>query len=415
MKTFIISVILLTAFLPAALSQQEIDLLMLNKNYKEALQKIEQQLRLRPGADLYFKQGLIFSSLQDYQRALGAYSEALRYDPGNSAILAEMADGLSVLGNNREAIQYYKMALEHDPGNLVLAGKLGRTYINEKEYKNAYDVFSGIYSRDSTNMYWNKQLAYCAFRTFKRGQAVYLYEKVLEENPRDLGTYLNLLHAYDSRKEGGKVLDLIERGLNEFPGEPEFYLERAAYYFRNKMYEPAMHDFQSYFDNGGAPVYEIRMNYGISTYFAGAANEALEIFNNLNRENPNDGIVMYYQSLCYKKLKNFEESEKLMKWAIEASIPGYVADMYHHLGQIFGQQRKFKESVDALEKSYRMDPGNFEILFEIATTYEEFNSNKTLALNYYNIYLKEAGERGRNINYVLTRISRIKEELFFDE
>ncbi len=104
-----------------------------------------------------------------------------------------------------------------------------------------------------------------------------------------------------------------------------------------------------------------------------------------------------------------------MNAAIEAATPAYLPEMYHHLGQIYGQQRKFKESIAALQKANELDPENAEVLFEIATTYEEYNSNKTLALNYYRLYLKEAGESGNNVDYALTRITRIKEEMFFEE
>ena len=101
--------------------------------------------------------------------------------------------------------------------------------------------------------------------------------------------------------------------------------------------------------------------------------------------------------------------------AIEAATPAYLPEMYHHLGQILAQQRKFEASIAALQKANQLDPTNAEVLFEIATTYEEFNSNKTLALNYYRIYLMEAGESGKNVDYALTRITKIKEELFFEE
>jgi tetratricopeptide (TPR) repeat protein len=104
-----------------------------------------------------------------------------------------------------------------------------------------------------------------------------------------------------------------------------------------------------------------------------------------------------------------------MNTAIESATPYYLPEMYHHLGQIYGQQRKFEESIIALKKANELDPENHEILFEIATTYEEFNSNKTIALNYYTIYLKEAGESARNINYALDRINKLKEDLFFEE
>ncbi len=414
-KQCLFFIVFVFAFSNVSFSQDKIDVLILNKNYEQALQEINDQINFNPTAKLYFKKGMVYNSLQNYQEALNAYAQALQYEPENPEILTELAENLSLLGNIIDAEEFYKKAIVLNPNDLVLKSKLGRVYINQRKNKPAYDLFAEIYLKDSTNVFWNKQLAYCSYKINRRTQAIYLYKKILESNPRDYSVYSNLIHAYNWKKEGDEIMEVIRKGLNEFPHDPELILERANYFFRSKMYELAMSDFHNYFENGGDSIYEIAMNYGISTYFAGFTEDALITFNDLNRANPMDPIVMYYQSLCYKKLKNFEESEKLMQWAIDFSMPDYVADMYHHLGQIYGQQRKFKESIEALEKSYELDPRNYEILFEIATTYEEFNSNKTLALNYYNIYLKEAGESGRNVNYALDRITRIKEDLFFEE
>src|SRR5690606_23480169 len=200
-----------------------------------------------------------------------------------------------------------------------------------------------------------------------------------------------------------------------FPDDAELLLERANFYFRSRSYEPAMKDFEAYFAASGDSTYEIVLNYAISSYFSKDETTAMKILENLYRANPNDLVVMYYMSLCYKKMTDYENAEKYMQWAIDLTVPDYVSDMYHNLGQIFGQQRKFAESIAALQKANELDPTNAEVLFEIATTFEEYNSNKTMALNYYRLYLKEAGEGGNNVDYALTRISRIKEEMFFEE
>lgn len=396
-------------------SQDKIDVLLINKNYEKALSEINSRIAKKPTPQLYLKKGMVYNNLQNYQEALNSFSEALLIDPDNLEILVEMAEGLSILGNNADAINYFEKAMVISPENLVIAGKLGRVYINQKDYVNGYGVFEYIYERDSSNIYWNKQYAYCSFKVFKRKQAAYLYEKVIEANPRDYGSYSNLIYSYDRKKEGNKVLAVIDKGLEQFPGDAELILERASYMFKIKRYEQAMINFEKYFAADGDSIYEIALNYGISSYFSQKEEKALGIFEDLYRANPNDMFVMYYQGLCYKKLKKFEEAEKMMLWAIEATVPEYVAEMYHHLGQIYGQERKFAESVSALEKSYEINPQKHEVLFEIATTYEEFNSNKTLALNYYQIYLKEAGEAGENTNYAMTRITKIKEDMFFDE
>jgi tetratricopeptide (TPR) repeat protein len=416
MKTTIRFILFVFLLIPVfTVAQENIDILILNKDYEKALTEIENLIKKEPSATLFLKKGIVYQNLQDYQNAVQAFTGGLSYEPDNIALMGEAAECFSVLGNNQDAISYYEAAMKIDSTDLVMAGKLGRVYINTKEYKKAYNIFSFVYGRDSTNVLWNKQLAYSAFRVFKREQAVYLYEKVLEENPRDYGTYSNLIHAYNWKTEGNEIMATIDKGLEQFPGDPELILERAEYFFRTKRYGPAMLQFEKYNGTGNPMEYETMMNYGISTYFAGYNEKALEIFNDLYRLNPNDPIVMYYQSLCYKNLKNFEESEKLMQWAIDSSTPDYVSEMYHHLGQIMGQQRKFKESVAALQKAYELNPENHEILFEIATTFEEYNSNKTMALNYYRVYLQEVGEDGKNINYALDRISKLKEDLFFEE
>jgi tetratricopeptide (TPR) repeat protein len=412
LKLFVVIFFLLPFVVPA---QQKIDVLILNKEYDKALREIDKQLNEKPSAALYLKKGTIFQSQQNFQNAIAAYLEGLQDEPENVMLMGEAAECFSILGNNHDAVSYYKKASELAPGDLVLAGKLGRVYISLKEYKAAYDVFSSIYTRDSSNVFWNKQLAFCAFQTFRREEAVHLYEKVIESNPRDLGSYLNLISCYNWRKEGNQIISAIQKGLMEFPNDPELIYEQAMYFYKTKRYGPAMVEFEKYAGISKDVDYETLMNYGIATYFAGFEEKALSIFEELFAQNPNDALVIYYKSLCYKKMKNFEEAGKLMQWAIDASTPDYVAEMYHHLGQIYGQLRLFKESIEALQKAVELNPDKVEVFFEIATTYEEFNSNKTLALNYYQIYLKEAGEEGKNIIYALERIEKIKEDLFFDE
>ena len=396
-------------------SQEKIDLLILNKNYEEALTEIEIQINKNSSAQLFYKQGLIYNNLQNYQEALNSYSAALQFEPNNSEIIADMAEGLSILGNHYDAVTYFKKAIELEPENLTLKGKLGRVYINQKKIKPAYDIFAEIFTKDSSNVYWNKQLAYCSFRVGRRTQAISLYENVLEVNPRDYGTYSNLIHSYSTKKEPDRIIATIDKGLQQFPGDAALILERANFYFKTKNYESAMNEFENYFAADGDSIYEIVMNCAISTYFSEDVNKALKILGSLFKANPYDPFVQFYMSLCNKRLKNFEEAESMMQWAIEMSIPDYVSEMYHHLGQIFGQQRKFKESIEALQKSYEIKPNNHEVLFEIATTYEEFNSNKTLALNYYRIYLEEASDGAKNVNYALDRITKLKEDLFFEE
>ncbi len=396
-------------------AQDKIDLLILNKNYQEALKQINKKIDQQASVLLYLKKGIVYTNLQNYQEALNAFSAGYKLEPENKEILNEMAENLAILGNYYDAVPFFEKAKEQEPGNLSIAAKMGRNYINLDNYSKAFDVFTEVYSKDSTNLYWNKQLAYCAFKTGKKDMAITLYEKIINDNPRDYGSYFNLLRLYNRAEQADDFLTVIDKGLEQFPGNSRFYEELAGYKFANKDYEQAKENYENYFHANGDSLYKVMMNYGISCYFSKDEKLAINILQKCQILNPNDPFVMFYLSLSYKKLLDYETAESYMKGAINFSIPGYLSEMYHHLGQIYGQQRKFDSSIKALKKSEEYDPQNYEVLFEIATTYEEYNSNKTLALNYYRIYLKEAGEEARNVNYALDRIKKIKEELFFDE
>ena len=396
-------------------SQEKTDLLILQKNYAEALIQIDKKLQQQPGAELFLKKGLIMNNLQQYQEAAAAYSAGLQYDPDHFELNSEIAESLSLLGNYHDAVQFYQKAAQLQPQNQVIKGKLGRTFMSLKNYTKAHETFTELYALDSINVYWNKQLAYCAYETGKREQAKQLYERVLAENPRDYKTYINLSQLYKINEQE-KAVAILEQGLLQFPGDAELNLMFANLYFGGKQYELAVPKFENYYSAGGDTLdLKTRLNYGICNYLAGEEEKALKTLRNIYYLNPNDAILLFYLSLCHKKMKNFGDAESFMEGAIDMSYPDWLPEMYHHLGQIYGQQRKFPESIEALKKSHEMDPTNPEVLFEIATTFEEYNTNKTLALTYYRIYLKEAGEAGKNINYALKRIERIKEDLFFEE
>jgi cytochrome c-type biogenesis protein CcmH/NrfG len=75
----------------------------------------------------------------------------------------------------------------------------------------------------------------------------------------------------------------------------------------------------------------------------------------------------------------------------------------------------YKKAVPALKKAYELDSSKCSILFEIATTYEELQNSKSLALRYYEVFLKAVNKDDPEYRklrlYALARKKEIKEEL----
>ncbi|RKD88525.1 tetratricopeptide repeat protein [Mangrovibacterium diazotrophicum] len=411
---FIFPVCLILMIVSSGKAQNEVDLLILNRHYSEALNSLEQQLNVTPEASLYFKKGLVCEKLMDYESAISALNEACKLEPNNTIYWEELADAHSALGNYLYAVTYFKKAISIDPTDVRMKGKLAQAYISLKAYPDAFRCYQEIWASDSTNTYYNRYYAYAAYRIGKNDLAVKLYEQLAAKGSHDLNTWTNLATIYNQQKRMTNAVVTCERGLDLFPKNPSLLLKIADSYFAFQEYGKALFAYENYLAVGDSTL-DVMKNYGICLYFDKQEEKALQTLEPCYEVTVNDPIVNFYMGACYKKLKRFDESAGFLELAVETATPAYLAEIYHHLGQVYGFQRKFEDSILAYKKALEIDPSKDELLFEIATTYEEFNANKVIALHYYREYAKAAGEGGVNINYALDRIKKIKEELFFED
>lgn len=407
-------VTLLALVTPLLAWAQSIDLLILNKNYPEALTAINRSLAENASGDLYFKQALIFRNLNQPLNAEKSLIHSIRLDSTNCTYLSEYADLLTELGNPYRAAEYYLKASAICMTDLDLKYKLCRSYLNLDEVKKAFDLAQSIYAVDSTNISYTKLYGLIAQKAGKTELAINLFESVLSLNPFDFTSYLNLITQYMLAKNAVGVVRTADRALYFFPENAAIRSREANSLYVLKEYEEAAPPFELYLANNDS-TFAILKNYGISNYYNNNYRKAVEVLEKCRQLVLNDDIVYFYLGLAYKNLSDYSRSADCLIAAIACAQPVYMTEMYHHLGQVYALNRQFKQSVDALQKAHELNPEKVDLLFEIATTYEEFNANKRLALNYYNTYLKAAGEKAKNASYARNRIQRIKQELFTEK
>lgn len=413
MKNFLVVFLLFGVLY--SFSQDNVDRLIFEKNFTEALSKLDKMIENKPSATLYYKKGLILSNLQYYQEAIKSYTQAARLNPENGEITTEMADAYATLGDNDEAVKLYQKVLKVDSTNLQAAGKLGKTLIVMNKMSEAYNVFSALYQKDSSNVYWNRQYAFCSFKTDNTSRAIWLYNKVLDANPADVGSIINLSRVFSGKKDSILPgIEVILKGLSALPQNKVLTFELANLWFRKKDYVQAKKTFEEYFRITGDTA-KINALYGYSLYYCKKAEEAINILNKCMIVNPNDPLVWFYIALGYKELKDMKSAEYFMKIAIETAQSPFIADFYHHLGLIYDEQRKFPEAISSFKKTLEYDPASAEVYFDLASTYEEYQADKSLALTYYKLYLEKADPESKNRKYASDRINRINEKLFFEK
>jgi len=385
---------------------QNIDLLVLEKNYPQALVEINKSLKIQPEPELFLKKAQVYRMLNKPLSAARSLENALDYDSLNVKYLTEYADLQTELGNNYKAVQFYQKAVENSADDLILQFRLGRSYMNCEDYKKAFEIFRQIQTKDSTNLVYNKYLGLAANRIGQTDLAIEMFESVLEYNPNDLSSYLNLILLYLKKKDAVQIVRIADRALYNFPENPAILIREANSLYAIKEYKEAKPAFEQYLAKNDS-VFDVLENYGITLYFVNEDLQARRMMEKCFTLEPSNQFVNYYLGLICKRLGDLPNSVEYLNMAIAASQPAYLTEMYHHLGQVFGLQREFKKSIEALQKAYQCNPLRTEILVEIATTWEESDSDKRKALIYYREYLHKAGDNSENLEFAKERIRTI--------
>ncbi len=406
--------LILILVLPFWGQAQEIDILILNRDFDKALTQIDYQLTQSPSAKLYFKKSMVHQQLMNYSAALEDLNQALSIEPSNVDYLKARAGISQSMGNNSIAVIDFQHALQINPNDLVLKYELGKTYLRLADFNAAFKTFEEIQLVDSTNLMFNKYSALAAYKATKYKRAVYLYHKYLVQNPNDLNAYINLSNSFLKLKKERPSWNMLRMAHQKFPNNRMVHLKLGNAMFASKMYVPAQAYYHSFMTKHDTllPVY---MNYGICLYHNKHTEHAIEVLEDCYSMAPDDTYINFYLGVSHKRLKHNELAAKYLDFAIYISIPEFHPEMYHHLAQVFNRQQEFAKSIECYQKAYELDNRKVEVLFEIATTYEEYNYRSTEALAFYRSYVKEAGKGGDNINYALDRIKLIKEELFMNE
>jgi tetratricopeptide (TPR) repeat protein len=129
-----------------------------------------------------------------------------------------------------------------------------------------------------------------------------------------------------------------------------------------------------------------------------------------------DPMLNFYLGVCYSRLDDNKTGIIYLERAIEYITSPITSSIHLYLAKAYSSTKSFDKAVSEYLKHIELDSSNPEVLYEIATTYEEFGDNKQKALNYYSRYIRETDDiGGERYEYAKSRILHIKEKIHFEK
>ncbi len=181
-----------------------------NRNYQEAIDKIEKFIALRSGNDIaYNLLGLSYFQIKNYNQAINNYKKALEINPESISVYNNLAIVYLNRGQPQKAISSYKKILSINPNSSEAWRKLGLVYIDLKDYQ----------------------------------KAIACYKKILEIVPNNTSVYNDLGWIYGVINDYQKSIEYFKKYSKHNPSDPEIYFKLGLVYLEAKNYAQAKEKF----------------------------------------------------------------------------------------------------------------------------------------------------------------------------
>jgi tetratricopeptide (TPR) repeat protein len=343
-------------------------------------------------SDEAFGKGVSLHQAGDILGAIGAYEQALRYQPSRLDAHSNLGAALAHLGRFDEAVEHYREALEVDPGQVQVWFNLGLALYKSGRAEEAAAAFRQVLDRDATQRAPLLLLADCLLQLGKDAEAVAL----LSPRESDLGddklfAYL-LGTALVRQKDLARGQALIDR-LFRAGESAEGHLLLGAQYVRRDDWRNALPELKRAIEmNPDLP--GAHALYGMALTSSGDRPAAMAAFRQELLLNPNDFDANLRLGLLLRDENQVDAAADYVKRA--ARLRPNDPDVLYGLARIHLAQESPQEARKALEGL-------------VAAVPEFENGHVLLATVYYRLGLREDGDRERAVVDRLRAERKVKE------
>ena len=263
-------------------------------------------------------------------------------------------------------IPHLEQAFELAPGNIEIAKTLGSYYLKQGEYENAERVLSTTtQSAPKDEQIWFALAE--AYQGLKRyGEGLKAAERAVE-----LSSYPTraLVLAGEIALAMGDVpgaLEFVRNAQKHTPKDVDSRLLTARILICEKKENEALKELTNALEEIPA-AFEIHLERAKLLYKLNGATQAVELFQKLADEYPQDERVLRMLAIVYMEMGNHKLAEKAA--GLSLRMKSFQPDLHLMLGRIYQGSGQLDKAVFHLSEAARLNPNDIESLLELGKTY----------------------------------------------
>ncbi|KAJ2782692.1 glucose repression mediator protein [Coemansia javaensis] len=365
--------------------------------------------------EVWLQIGSLSETMNDPERALSAYDNALRHNPYSLVALTQIANIYRGREEFEKAVEYFQRIVNADSTNGEIWGAIGNCYLMLDELQKAYQAYQqaivhlpnpkepklwygiGILY-DRYGSYDNAEEAFVAVMkmdpSFDKATEIYFrlgiihkcqgkyaqsldcFNRILADPPKPLtetDIWFQIGNVHELNSEFSLAKDAYERVLRENPQHTKVLQQLGALYFRPST----------------------------SLSNIDAAVQLLTTAIELDKDKA-DSQTWYLLGRCYMAQQQYNKAYEAYQQAVYRD--GNNANYWCSIGVLYYQINQYRDALDAYSRAIRINPYLSEVWFDLGALYEACNNQVNDAIDAYT----RAAELDRSNPVIEQRLDQLR-------
>lgn len=219
--------------------------------YDWAIREFKKATKADPSFDwAYFNMAKAFEKLNQFQDAIDSYQKVTTLGDKVSTALAHNNVGLiyEKLQDIDKAITHYKQAIQSDNTLSYAYSNLGDVYFTKEDYKTALEYFSNALKYDAQSIYALNNYANTLVKLNQYDEAIKSYNQAIEIDPESSFTYNNIGNAYVLKGMPDFALAFLVKAI-KYDSENVFAWDTLGdVYFQLSNYDKSLESYHKVLD-----------------------------------------------------------------------------------------------------------------------------------------------------------------------
>ena len=282
--------------------------------------------------------GTAYMKIKAFEKSIEPFKRALEKAPNNIGNYNSLGTAYMATGNSESAIKCYKCALELKPDNPMTYYNIGSAYQIQQNHEEACIYLEKACELDDDDESFKITLAMSKMKIGDFEAASKIYKTLLLQHPEKENYKYNLASCYEAMGDLQTAIKMLE----------------SIVYLNQKFILPAQKLAGLY----------IKTNQ---------LNKAKEIYDNILLKGNVTAEIFHQYAILSSSLCDTDTAEKMLKKVIKMNPD--IAKAHKDLGIIYLNKRLFDYAEDEFKTAMKLQPNDFEIIFEYANFLYSISKN----------------------------------------